>query len=150
MTGVQTCALPISGQGTKISLQDRSLLSPRSVSVCSGAVGALVMGPTPAVVSGAGPASYSRPELAPAASRAPQNSALTLVWTRQSAHLDLAVCGRGIGGAATGLMGPPGARKAQGAGQGAQHLDQSGKVPLGPSTTHSSPAESLPLSPRPS
>lgn len=47
---------------------------------------------------------------------------LTLVGTRQRVHSDLGCPGGGVGGAVAGPRGPPGAREAQRAGQGAEHL----------------------------
>ena len=88
-----------------------------------------------------------RQEPGPDPSRLPpgrsRDSALTLVWTCQGAHLDLRVPSRPIGGAAAGLKGSPGAWKAQGTGQGSQHLGAGWEGAKGPSTAPSSLAESL-------
>lgn len=70
---------------------------------------------------------------------APRDSALTLVAAGEGAHLDLRVPSSSMGGAAAGAKGSPGAWKAQGAGQGAQHLGAGWEGAKSPSTTPSTP-----------
>lgn len=76
---------------------------------------------------------------------APGDSALTLVAAGQGAHLDLGVAGSSVGGAAARAKGPPGAWKAQGAGQGAQHLGAGWEGAKSPSTARSAAGESSQL-----
>lgn len=76
-----------------------------------------------------------------------RRSALTLVAPGEGAHLDLRVPSRSVGDAAAGLKGTPGAWKAQGAGQDAQHLGAGWEGAKSPSTTPSAPGKSRSCAP---
>lgn len=77
---------------------------------------------------------------------ASRDSALTLVAAGEGAHLDLWVPSSSMGGAAPGAKGSPGAWKAQGAGQGAQHLGAGWEGAKSPSTTPSTPERAAAVS----